>query len=134
MKKRTKQAYLVAQTSTYTVLICLLVSLVLSGFGLVNPFNKVKDRWTVPVTESESSALAELKCVERFLKEIPEGSQVRLSSNAGPYWEQRFHEIAFPRISVINTVTVKTVFLESQSTPNTSQQCGSVFLGVGISG
>ena len=59
---------------------------------------------------------------------------MKLISNAGVYWEQRFHEIAFPRITIVSESVSATVFLESVLTPNTTQQCGSVFLGIDVVG
>ena len=130
MKKSSQQISLVTQTFTHTLLVCLLASLVLYAFGLANPISRVIERWKVPVTESELSALNELDCLEKFLEIIPENSKVNLSSNAGPYWDQRFLEISFPRISVVNEESNYLVYLESVPTPETQSQCGSLFVGI----
>jgi hypothetical protein len=130
MKKSVQQKVLSLRSAAHIGLTSILVALLLSSFGIADPFTRSLDRWKVPLTESESAWLGELKCLENFLKEIPDGSQVRVVSNAGPYWDQRFYGYAYPRISVVNVNVGTTVFLESELTPNTTQQCGSVFLGI----
>lgn len=112
------------------MLVNLLVVMLLAKFGTANPYSVALSRWKTPVTKGEASQLSELVCLEKFLTAVPNGSEVNLISNAGHYWEQRFHEIAFPRISVVATESPYSIQLESQSTPFANFQCGSLFVGI----
>jgi hypothetical protein len=128
--KRLEQICFAAISSTYVLLVTVLAILLLASLGNADPLSKSLDRWTVPVREDETIAINELNCVEDFLTIVPKDSKVNLFSNAGPYWEQRFLEISFPRISVVNNKSKITIHLESVETPSATTQCGGVFLGV----
>ena len=114
----------------HLVLVLFLAILLLSQFGTVNPYASSTNRWITPVNEGEANELSAMSCVENFLMAIPKGSQINLESNAGPYWEQRFIEISFPRIAAVETRSAFTVHLASESNSNAQVQCGTLFLGM----
>jgi hypothetical protein len=130
MKNKSISIFSSVNSAVYTLLVTFLSALLLASLGNSNPLSKSVDRWKVPVSESELSALNELDCLEKSLAVIPENSKVNLSSNAGPYWDQRFLEISFPRISVVNETSNFRVYLESVPTPEAQSQCGSLFVGI----
>lgn len=130
MKNKSMSIFSSVNSAVYTLLVTFLAILMLASLGNSNPLSKSVDRWKVPVSESELSALNELDCLEKSLEVIPENSKVNLSSNAGPYWDQRFHDISFPRISVVSETSDFRVYLESAPTPEAQSQCGSLFLGI----
>ena len=130
MNRKSKRIFLSASDSIYVILTTFLAVMLLALLGNSNPLSKSIDRWKVPVSEGELSALNELDCLEKSLAVIPENSKVNLSSNAGPYWDQRFLEISFPRISVVSETSDFRVYLESVPTPEAQSQCGSLFVGI----
>ena len=111
--------------------VSLLATFLVLQFRGTNPYSVSINRWKIPVTENEARELNNLECVERFLSVIPDGSQINLISNSGFYWQQRFIEIAFPRIDVVDTESSLSVYLSPESNSTSQLQCGDVFIGLG---
>lgn len=130
MNRKSKRVFLSASNSVYVILTTFLAVMLIALLGNSNSLSRGIDRWKVPVSEGELSALNELDCLEKSLAVIPENSKVNLSSNAGPYWDQRFLEISFPRISVVSETSDFRVYLESVPTPEAQSQCGSLYVGI----
>lgn len=130
MNRKSKRIFISASDSVYVILTTFLAVMLLALLGNSGLLSKSVDRWKAPVSETELSALNELDCLEKYLANIPENSKVNLSSNAGPYWDQRFLEISFPRISVVNETSNFRVYLESVPTLEAQSQCGSLFVGI----